>query len=104
MKVALTNVPPDHAEALARALVAEGLVACANILPVRSIYRWKGNVCDEPECTLVLKVPAAHLPRLRDRLVALHPHELPEFVVLDVDQASSLAPYVAWVNSAGMQP
>ncbi|MEI6340348.1 MAG: divalent-cation tolerance protein CutA [Verrucomicrobiota bacterium] len=104
MKLVLTNVPPDHADVIARALVTEGLVACANILPVRSIYRWKGAVCDEPECTLVLKVPERGIADLRTRLLALHPYELPEFVVLDIDPAASLPAYVAWVESSGVQP
>lgn len=104
MKIALTNVPPDRADSIARTLVVEGLAACANILPVRSIYRWKGTVCDEPECTLVLKVPAAAIEGLRARLLELHPYELPEFVVLDVNEPASLAPYVAWVDSAGALP
>lgn len=89
---------------MARVLVAEGLVACANILPVRSIYRWKGAVCDEPECTLVLKAPSDAIPRLRSRLLELHPYEVPEFVVLDVDEPACHAPYVAWVESAGALP
>ena len=104
MKLVLTNVPPDRAEAIARALVEEGLVACANLLPVRSVYRWKGAVCDEPECTLLLKAPSHAIGPLRERLLALHPYELPEFVVIDVDAASSLPAYVAWVDSAGTRP
>lgn len=104
LKIALANVPPDRADSIARALVAEGLVACVNILPVRSIYRWKGTVCDEPESTLVLKAPSDAMDRLRVRLLELHPYELPEFVVLELDEAASLAPYVAWVDSGGSVP
>lgn len=104
MKIALTNVPPDRAGSIARAFVDEGLVACANILPVRSIYRWKGSVYDEPECTLVLKVPSVAVERLRARLLELHPYDLPEFVVLEVHEAGSFEPYVAWVDSAGSVP
>jgi periplasmic divalent cation tolerance protein len=101
MKIALTNCPPDQADRIARALVEEGLAACVNAHPVRSVYRWKGAVEAADEVTLVIKAPAGGLDRLRERLVELHPYELPEFVALDVDLAASLPAYVAWVRGAG---
>jgi periplasmic divalent cation tolerance protein len=101
MKIALTNCPPAQAERIARALVEEGLVACVNAHPVRSVYRWKGAIEAEDEVTLVMKAPAESLARLRARLVELHPYELPEFVVLGVDLEASLPAYVAWVRAAG---
>ena len=32
MKLAVSNVPPDHTDRITRALVEEGLVACVNLL------------------------------------------------------------------------
>jgi periplasmic divalent cation tolerance protein len=101
MKVALTNCPPDHAERIACALVEERLVACVNAFPVRSVYRWKGELQRDDEVTLLLKVAADKVATLRERLVALHPYELPEFVVFDVDTAASLEAYVSWVRQGG---
>ena len=43
----------SEASKIAHTLVEEGLVACTNIVPrIRSIYRWKGEVCydDENDC------------------------------------------------------
>ncbi|HMI89121.1 MAG TPA: divalent cation tolerance protein CutA [Polyangiaceae bacterium] len=98
MKIALTNVPPDQAENIARALVEERLVACVNAYPVRSTYRWEGRLEVQSEITLMMKVSADGVGGLRTRLRELHPYELPEFIVLDVDVASSLPAYVEWVR------
>jgi periplasmic divalent cation tolerance protein len=104
MKIAFTNVPPDRADAIARALVEEGLVACVNAYPVRSTYRWKGQLEVESETTLMMKVAAEGVGRLRDRLRKLHPYELPEFVVLAVDVERSLEEYVEWVRNESRGP
>ena len=101
MKLALSNVPPDHADRIARTLVEEGLVACVNLLPIRSVYRWKDAVCEEPEVTLWMKVPDHGVDSLRTRLLALHPYELPEFIVLPVESEGSLPAYLAWVEARG---
>lgn len=100
MKIALTNVPPDRADAISRALVEEHLVACVSAYPVRSTYRWKDKLEIESEITLMIKVATEGVERLRRRLRELHPYELPEFVVIDVDAARSLPEYVAWVESS----
>jgi len=101
MKLAVSNVPPDHADRIARTLVEEGLVACVNLLPIRSVYRWKEAVCEEPEVTLWMKVPDDGVDSLRTRLLSLHPYELPEFIVLPVESEGSLPAYLAWVDSKG---
>lgn len=100
MIVVLCNAPPDQAPRLARALVEEGLAACVNLLPgVRSIYRWQGEVHDEAETTLLVKTAASRAADLRARLAELHPYEVPEIVVLPVDEAASDPRYLAWVRS-----
>ena len=97
-QIVLTTCPDAAcAERIARALVAEGLAACVNILPaVRSIYKWKGKIEDAGEQLLAIKSAAAHFPAIRDRLRALHPYELPE--IISVPIADGLPEYLAWLN------
>ena len=48
------TVPPSQSEALIKSLLARRLIACANITPVRSLYRWKGKDCDDREDLLII--------------------------------------------------
>lgn len=98
-RVALATAPDaEIAARIAHALVDERLAACANLVPqVRSIYRWQGRVEDATEVLLVIKTRADRVPALADRLRALHPHDLPELVVLPV--VGGLAPYLAWIGA-----
>ena len=99
MKVVLSNLPPDRADAVARTLVEERLAACINLLPIRSVYRWKGALAEEAEVTLLIKVSSERVEALTQRLRALHPYELPEILVLDIDAERSLQQYVDWVRT-----
>jgi periplasmic divalent cation tolerance protein len=96
----LTTVGADaDASALARTLVGERLAACVNVLPVMtSVYRWKGQVEQDREQQLVIKTTADRLPELEARLRALHPYELPEFLVLPAGGGSR--DYLAWVGES----
>lgn len=94
--VLVTLPTPDQAAALARVLVEERLAACGNVLPgVRSVYRWQGAVHDEAEALLLLKTTRARLEALRERVLALHPYEVPEVLALAVEAGS--AAYLAWI-------
>jgi periplasmic divalent cation tolerance protein len=103
VRVLLATAPDAAvAERIARALVEESLVACANLVPgVRSIYRWQGRVEEGSEVMLILKTQADRIPVLADRLRALHPYEVPELLVLPVE--SGLAPYLDWVRAETAQ-
>jgi periplasmic divalent cation tolerance protein len=94
--VLVTAPSADVAASIARAVVEERLAACGNVLPgVRSIYRWQGKVQDEPEVLLLLKTQRRRFPELRDRILALHPYEVPEVVALPIEAGSDA--YLDWI-------
>lgn len=96
----LTTLPLDaETDAFARALVDERLVACVNVLPeVRSIYRWEGKVETADERQLLMKTTRERVPLLLQRIRALHPYEVPEFIVLPIVDGSD--DYLAWIDSS----
>jgi periplasmic divalent cation tolerance protein len=94
--VLVTAPSAEKAAELARALVDERLAACGNVVPgLRSIYRWEGKVQDDAEALLVLKTTRARFEALRDRVLALHPYQVPEVLALPVEAGS--AAYLAWI-------
>ncbi len=94
--VLVTTPTPERAAEIARALVEERLAACGNVVPgLRSIYRWEGKLQDDSEALLVLKTTRARFDALRDRVLALHPYEVPEVIALPIEAGS--ARYLAWI-------
>ena len=96
--IVLTTMPDDgRADELARSLVDERLAACVNVHgPMMSTYRWKGKVERDAERQLVIKTTRDRVSALETRLRALHPYELPEFIVIAVDGGSDA--YLKWVD------
>lgn len=94
----MCTVPSEEAGSkLGRVVVEEGLAACVNIVPgLRSIYRWKGDLCEDAECLLLIKTVRARLPSLARRVEQLHPYETPELISLPVQ--GGLQGYVSWVR------
>jgi periplasmic divalent cation tolerance protein len=98
--VVLTTLPDrNKARAFARALVDEKLAACVNVVPgLRSVYRWKGEVHDDPEVLCVVKTSRAKMTKLKQRLKSLHPYEVPELIALPIIDGS--AAYLQWMSQA----
>ena len=89
---------PDQATArrIADALVAERLAACVNLLPgVQSVYRWQGKVERAGEVLILVKTTQDGFATLRDRLIALHPYELPELIAVEIVDGSPA--YLDWI-------
>ena len=102
--VAFSTFPnPDKAAEVARILVSENLAACVNLLqPVRSIYRWQGDISDDTEVLAVIKTTSERFDEMRKRLVELHPYEVAEVIALPVEAGH--APYLAWVADSVARP
>ncbi len=99
VRVVLITAPNvDVAAKLARALVAERLAACVNVVPgVRSFYRWEGEVQDDAEVLLIAKTRGDRGEALAARVKDLHPYDLPE--ILELPATGGSAAYLAWVQS-----
>jgi periplasmic divalent cation tolerance protein len=89
----------EDAARIAHTLVDRRLAACVNVVPgVRSVYRWKGGVEEDEERLLVIKTRRDRFEALREALVALHPYQLPEAIVIPIDAGH--APYLAWIDES----
>jgi periplasmic divalent cation tolerance protein len=95
----VTTTLPDKAaaERIARVLVEERLVACAQVLgPVSSTYRWQGAVEQTTEWYCHLKTTAARLAALQSRMRELHPYDVPEIIAVPVLAGDT--EYLRWIE------
>ncbi len=94
--VFVTAPSGEKAAEIARVVVQEKLAACGNVLPgIRSIYAWEGEMHDEAEALLVLKAPRRRFSELCDRVVALHPYEVPEVIGIAIEGGNER--YIDWI-------
>lgn len=99
----LTTLPADaDATAFARTLVEQHLAACVNLLPmVESIYRWDGEVQQDPERQLTIKTSRNRVVALWDRIRELHPYDVPEFIVLEIVDGNDA--YLRWIGESTLE-
>lgn len=81
----VTTATRREAQKIGRDLVRGRLAACVNILgPIRSVYRWKGKLCDSREVAMLVKTRAALADEVIARVKALHSYDVPCIVVLPI--------------------
>ncbi len=95
--VVLVTAPDlKTARALAKAALAKKLIACANLVPrVESHYVWRGKMERATEVLLLLKTRKSKLAALEKLIVAEHPYDTPEFLVLPL--AAGNEKYLGWL-------
>lgn len=87
------------ARRLARGALEQRLIACANLVPrLESHYWWQGNIESGKEVLLIMKTTRRQLPALERFVLAEHPYDTPEFLVLPPDRGSSR--YLAWLAAS----
>ncbi len=85
-----------QAKSLARKLLKERLVACANIIPrVETLYWWKGKLESCREALLLCKTTARNVPKLIKRVKQLHSYEIPCVLALKVEKGNQK--YIDWL-------
>lgn len=92
----------DHAEGIARALIGNRLAACVQMLPIRSIYTWKGELCRDEERLLLIKTRSALYALVEDCILKNHPYEVPEIVKIPIE--TGLERYLAWIDDVTLTP
>lgn len=87
------------ARRLAQSVLRARLAACVNLVPrLESHYWWQGRLERSAEVLMVFKTTRARLSALENHLLAEHPYDTPEFVVLPL--VAGAARYLDWVSAS----
>ena len=93
----------EQADSIAHTLVGERLAACANIVsPIRSVYRWKGEVETATEHLMIIKTRANLIAKVEARVRQLHSYEVPEIIALPI--VAGAKSYLDWVFESTAPP
>lgn len=99
LKIGWTTLASSaEAQALARDLLSRGLAVCCQVDgPVQSIYHWQGKIESAPEFRLTIKFLSDRQSRMEAVLLAQHPYDTPEWVVVEATAVSEK--YLSWAQS-----
>jgi len=98
----MTAETRDEAQTIARTLVEERLVSCANILgPMDSIYWWDGAVKSETEVAFIVKTRATLVDQVVGRVTEMHSYDCPCIVALPIEGGNP--DYLAWIEAQTSQ-
>ncbi len=89
---------PDSRSArrIARTVLEAGLAACANLVPISSLYWWRGSLERAEEILLIFKTRRDLVGRLASAVEAVHPYDTP--CVVSYAMEAGLPRYLAWID------
>ncbi len=97
--VLVTAPDAKTARKLAKAALQARLIACANIVPkIESHYWWQGKIESGSEVLMILKTTSARLTALEKLILAQHPYDTAEFLVLPISKGSQR--YLDWLKKS----
>ncbi len=88
----------EEAITIAKILLAEKLIACANVFgDSTSIYSWEGDVKQQQEVILFAKTTNEKYLHAIEKIKELHSYELPCIIILPIE--AGFAPFIEWVKN-----
>lgn len=87
----------DTARRIAGMLLERRLVACANLLPIESIYRWEGRIEEAAEVAMFLKTRRGRVDEVIAAVREAHPYDVP--CVVEFELRAGNPAYFGWIDS-----
>jgi periplasmic divalent cation tolerance protein len=88
----------QEAKDIAWALVERKQAACVNIVPIDSVYRWKGAIEENPEFLLIIKTIEGAFDEAARTIKEFNTYKLPECLQLEVETGEK--EYLAWIDES----
>jgi len=66
-----------EAEKISLHLLKKKLIACANLFPIRSLYRWKGKIISEAENVIIAKTNEGNFDKIVNEVKKIHSYKIP---------------------------
>lgn len=92
---------PSKKEAMliAKKLLNERLIACANIIEdAISFFWWKGKVDRAAESLIMIKTVRKNFEKIQKRIKELHSYKVPEIIALPIVRGEG--DYLKWIDGS----
>ncbi|MET0558672.1 MAG: divalent-cation tolerance protein CutA [Solirubrobacterales bacterium] len=97
VQVLTTTGSEQEAERISAALIERRLAACVQIAgPIRSRFRWQGEVEEAEEWQCLAKTSASLFPEVEAAIRELHSYDEPEIVATEIVAGSR--GYLEWIS------
>lgn len=95
----ITTSGVEEAKKIAKSLLKDHLVACANIIPImESIYWWDGSLEEDVESILLVKTSSELVDKVIDRVEEIHSYQTPCALEIQIKKGSQN--YLDWLDSS----
>jgi periplasmic divalent cation tolerance protein len=97
-EVVITAPDPEWLLEITRQLVTEGFAASVhNFAPVRSIYRWQGEIHERMEGRASLHTQKSRVPDIIERIKSQHPYDVPGISTRPIEDGNP--DYLSWMRT-----
>jgi periplasmic divalent cation tolerance protein len=102
-EVVITAPDPEWLKDFSHKLIEDQLAASAhNFVPVRSIYRWRGEIHERTEGRVSLHTSRSRVPEIVARAKQEHPYEVPGVSTRPINDGNP--DYLAWIEQETAAP
>lgn len=97
--VYITTSGGEESKKIAKVLLEEKIVACANILPnMESIYWWEGKLEEDVESILLVKTRSELVDKVIDKVREIHSYQTPCALEIQIKKGSP--DYLDWLDNS----
>lgn len=96
-EVIITASDAEWLRQFSKRLVEDRLCAAAHLVPIRTVYWWKGRVHDTTESRIALHTRSSLVSEIVARTNREHPYEVPCVAATPIMDGNS--EYIAWILS-----
>jgi len=94
--VYITCKDGEEARKIATHLLDNKLIACANIFPINSLYKWEKKLENTKEMVIIAKSIKEKFPAIEKEVKRLHSNKIPCIVMIEVSESNQ--EYLNWVK------
>lgn len=92
----ITHKNIKEAKKVVSYLLKKKLIKCANFLPIKSSYWWKGKIENNNEIVTILKTKKENWKKVNLEVKKIHPYEIPCIMKLNVESNKE---YESWIKN-----
>ena len=92
----MTSASKSEAESIARSLLENRHIACANIMEASSLFIWKDQLQQDQEYVSILKTKKRKVHTVIEEVKKLHSYEVPDIV--EIPLGEGFEPFLQWIS------